>query len=660
VIAFFPTPLPDELLYSVCAEYQALMGYPSDQSASCDLFGRALSPAIALPGHLATLLSRLPPGHMYSLETLAQAHTLAPYATAMLAPTKAADVVQGLAGAARGTHRRAAACSRGSRGVAERLRACAACMAEDFSRYGRAYWHRAHQLPGVLVCSTHAEWLNDTRCSADARGSREDRFRWHRATPAMMAGRLAPADVDFATALDIALGSDEILKCRIGSEGPEHKRARLREVATAAGWTGQNGRLRRVEFDLAVARHFGEPLLQLVGCAVPSRGPGWPSSVLAWGRSPEYPLRYVLVASFLRAHRPARAESTCIRQGGSAPRVAHRVSAVGATLAPQDVVATATAPCRNPTCARFAREAPLVAPAAPRADGYVAWETVKCTECLFTYRFNRASPTHWRLIATGEKWDAELVGRVRALQGSQKEVAKELGVGIHRFVLERRRLGACRPEWDRKLGVTRKRPVSRSIAATRKLNRERLKSAMRGSPGASRSALHRLCPSYNWLIKNDRAWLERRLPRARRGAEGRVLDWSSRDDALADTVRITAAELRQAAFPRQRVSRVVIARSFGSRQLANDARVFLTRLPKTRAVLSDCVEDWHSYLNSKLQWAARQIVVGPTLPPLGSIVRRAGFSNLSRASRYGDVQAIAEAVLAERESARVPEAPRLA
>ena len=39
------------------------------------------------------------------------------------------------------------------------LRFCPACLTEDLSKYGEAYWHRLHQAPGVMVCPVHEEVL---------------------------------------------------------------------------------------------------------------------------------------------------------------------------------------------------------------------------------------------------------------------------------------------------------------------------------------------------------------------------------------------------------------------------------------------------------------------------------------------------------------------
>ncbi|KQX22136.1 hypothetical protein ASD05_14385 [Variovorax sp. Root434] len=54
------------------------------------------------------------------------------------------------------------------------LKACAACMANDAAAFGTPYWHRAHQFPGVWLCSTHHQALKE----ATIKSTGVERFGW--------------------------------------------------------------------------------------------------------------------------------------------------------------------------------------------------------------------------------------------------------------------------------------------------------------------------------------------------------------------------------------------------------------------------------------------------------------------------------------------------
>src|SRR3546814_18116907 len=53
------------------------------------------------------------------------------------------------------------------------VRYCQACVADDRLAFGDAYWHREHQLPGVIVCNSHGCQLTD---SSVCRSSSRDRL----------------------------------------------------------------------------------------------------------------------------------------------------------------------------------------------------------------------------------------------------------------------------------------------------------------------------------------------------------------------------------------------------------------------------------------------------------------------------------------------------
>ena len=50
-------------------------------------------------------------------------------------------------------------------GARNAFRYCRQCCAEDEQLHGSAYWHRAHSLPGVLVCHRHKDVLMELRSS---------------------------------------------------------------------------------------------------------------------------------------------------------------------------------------------------------------------------------------------------------------------------------------------------------------------------------------------------------------------------------------------------------------------------------------------------------------------------------------------------------------
>ena len=142
-------PFPDELLGSALLRASRSLGLPS----------RRLLRAIkglhsdTMPV-LLTQDRKIAQAFGLSLGELLFGHTLLPYAFAYREP------------AAREQLQRTKLDSNATVGMSPAfhsltkfssyLRFCSQCVAADFERFGTSYWHRVHQLPGVVLCAHHA------------------------------------------------------------------------------------------------------------------------------------------------------------------------------------------------------------------------------------------------------------------------------------------------------------------------------------------------------------------------------------------------------------------------------------------------------------------------------------------------------------------------
>lgn len=162
MVGHFPSPHPDELLYSICARFTSRAGYSSAKSVIQELFGDSRVAVIDLPNNLDYLSTALPPGSSLTVARLINQHTLFPFFSAFLPCGRVtqltADFRSGPGQA--GYMRSGVMASRIP--TPERLRLCPACAQEDESRFGEPYWHRVHQVSGVLVCPSHEALLEES------------------------------------------------------------------------------------------------------------------------------------------------------------------------------------------------------------------------------------------------------------------------------------------------------------------------------------------------------------------------------------------------------------------------------------------------------------------------------------------------------------------
>ena len=157
-----PRPYPDELLYSVIARTAYHYGYWSPTQLLLPLFGsREVIAVPDLPSNLAALAARTFEAWGLSAEEIAVRHTLLGYYTHFQGSRVRQDILASMYERGGFNQVRLGICA-GSAVSPKRFRLCLQCHEEGRMQYGEAYWHRSHQLPGVLVCDRHGVVLHET------------------------------------------------------------------------------------------------------------------------------------------------------------------------------------------------------------------------------------------------------------------------------------------------------------------------------------------------------------------------------------------------------------------------------------------------------------------------------------------------------------------
>lgn len=172
MLTYFPTALPDELLYSRLARHHRHCCSTSAKQTLEDLFGdRSVRASIDLQWHLQALSDRMPPGVREQPETLARATLFGLHTAFQPRYIVHAALSAMIDGHAVGLHARLGIAA-GLRLPPARLRWCPDCRDEAEARHGEPYWRRSHQIPGVLVCPDHGGPLLDASLP-DLRGQHD-------------------------------------------------------------------------------------------------------------------------------------------------------------------------------------------------------------------------------------------------------------------------------------------------------------------------------------------------------------------------------------------------------------------------------------------------------------------------------------------------------
>ena len=162
---FFPTPYPDECLYSVLCRYYVRSGSASYKRTTRELFGnmQCLSTSVFFPIRLDRFDYWIPKSAGITRESITIDHTMYPY----MAMTCSADFRREMKRVISGKVSKYDIDFKGTQKSFDlwpkQLRYCPDCSHEDIISFGEAYWHRSHQLPGMVYCTKHLIRLIDSR-----------------------------------------------------------------------------------------------------------------------------------------------------------------------------------------------------------------------------------------------------------------------------------------------------------------------------------------------------------------------------------------------------------------------------------------------------------------------------------------------------------------
>jgi len=167
--------LPGETLFSLISRHHYFWGHALS-SRTCEQFfdhPRAGSQH-DVPSRLSSFVAGTA-GCFGGVEKIAMNHTLLSYYAAFISAEELENAVACMAGDSV-AHLKFRLGILTSRFRANHpLKACEACMKDDRTTYGWAYWHMDHQYPGVWTCQKHSQQLRESTLKATG----VERFQWH-------------------------------------------------------------------------------------------------------------------------------------------------------------------------------------------------------------------------------------------------------------------------------------------------------------------------------------------------------------------------------------------------------------------------------------------------------------------------------------------------
>ena len=159
MIGFLPAIYDDELVYSWFSRYYLYSGYYAATSVMLDLYdNKTIRPSVELLNNLSSetkdIISRY-----ISLEDLVYYHTMFPEYGRFINPDKRNRLIIDF-DFSKGNWINALIKPTSTQ--KRFLKYCPVCAKEDRENLGETYWHRKHQIRGIMICPIHQVYLADT------------------------------------------------------------------------------------------------------------------------------------------------------------------------------------------------------------------------------------------------------------------------------------------------------------------------------------------------------------------------------------------------------------------------------------------------------------------------------------------------------------------
>jgi len=606
-LSFFPTPLPDETLYSVVGRYNRLGGFADDRSTSTKLFGNANSGFMHdFPCGIDTLCAAVD-GWAEQHSSIIREYTILPFYEPFLSENALQEVTEAMRHG-KGERIKFILGLNSSRLDARHpLRACPVCINEDATTLGAAYWHRAHQLPGVHVCYSHTTPL----AVLPLKTNRLSKLRF-----------LLPCDISRTDQIQAIQSDKEVAKCLLElSQTARHLLdARLptfdasllhniyREGATAAGYTLKGGNIDQKQLKGAFLGRFS-PLTSIPGfkeiIESTSLDDNFLTALLRKPRAQKHPIKHLLLIQLLF--------------GGI----------------PQFLTATKADHLSTPQ--REIRSRLRLSPITAMDEATVA----QMRQLLLGEHLSlRAAATQLGMTTSTVATRAEQNGipferRSRHLVPAIRElIAIDLRLGV---MIK----SACTIHNVSKSSVLRLLQADQKLRDAweqaryldeRNNRRSQLQSLITADPASSRRKLREALGAghYHWLARNDKAWLESILPPQTRATITKrrpTVDWAKRDRAFSAAVERTVDRMRKFSGKPVRLNRAAIYRDIPSlaRKAAN-----LSKMPATMGMIQRSIETTAAFHQRRLAWALSELARTDVAPSESRVNRLAGVARYTR------------------------------
>lgn len=572
-LSFFPSPYPDECLYSIFARYYVRSGISSSKEAARKLFGSEssiLASTVYLPHRLERMDYWISPLCGLTSKDMICDHTSYPYQSIAymndLYKEMEMIILNGVPKTGMRNVERRMIAKNTYHGIRQYMRYCPECAREDVLKYGETYWHRLPQLPGVEYCPEHGCRIIDSEAPFE-----EFRARIYPASYMIRPDKLIEGITDQkrkSQYMRIAEDTQWLLEHGREFGGQQKVSQKYRKCLKQQGYANFYGICDREAVKRDFLSFFGVKLIEeLFYFAVePLHWLHYLKESIGFNFKP---IHHVLLMEFF---------------AGSAEQF------LKLEPKPEIPYGSDSGLCINMLCKQYlklsAKRIQL------RTMGDEIWAWFECPHCGFRYR--RSNPeqswedymTHPCITDRGFLYREKLEKYLKETELSMKAIANKLGVSP-----------ASVAHYARNHGINRNQRYKSSYYFRDLENNEdrstyyrrRIIEELKKTPIMSCKDLKERVPgAYEWFIRKEPEWINGKL--VHEFDKPRWTEWGA--STLAE-LKAAYKKYRERGDPRKRITIGLIARTAGvNRDLIDSRLPYLPEMQKFFDEVCETQEEW--------------------------------------------------------------------
>jgi len=586
-LSFFPTPYPDEILYSVLCRYHILCGIPTARQTHLELWGKKYGKKLYLPDNIEIIAARIPQSANLTAERLINENTIFPLLKPFVTKNKSDALVKAMKFGDRNIY--GIISFFGVFTMRHRyLRYCNQCIKRDIQLYGEPYWHRIHQLPGIYFCPICNVGTIDSDIALDDLNS--DYY----ALTSMPDKAAQSFDVSICKKLlDLAHDTAWLLQHGQTLDSSEYTMKLYDNWLRVKKYRSHNNITSYKKLAHDFIEFYGKDFLLLLN-VYDSGTCAWIRRTLYFKENFQHPLHHLLLIRFF-------ADSAETFFAGSRE------------LSPEYLPYGAPPyPCRNFICEFHLQDVIIDIENGKSCIPYVIFS---CSHCGFKYKRSGKTPKEKQytgqvhVVDYGHKWRERatfLLTNGKSLSSIKRELHCSsltiLKFGIEQSLLPQRVLLPEKRK-KQKSQIPIDFPKNDSDFNTqREYNRQSFLELIEENPTATRNTLSLLAyHCYKWLKKNDSDWFELHAPSPLKTAKM----WDETDNEYLEKIKNAVEQIRNFPGRPKFISIWSVSRKSG---ISNPYKwFFFEKLPKTKAFITENIETLEQWRKRKILWAVKQI-----------------------------------------------------